>query len=150
MSLYDFVKQSNAIEGISHEPLNAEIDAHRQFLAEPPSVSSLSALALSLTGGRGRLRVVPGMDVRVGSHLPPPGGDHIVAQLRGILEDVVNSRSDPWTVHVTYETLHPFLDGNGRTGRALWLWQVGGESAILPPLSFLHAFYYQTLQHTRS
>ena len=45
-----------------------------------------------------------------------------------------------------YETLHPFMDGNGRSGRILWAWQMI-EHNIAPGLSlgFLHAYYYQTL-----
>jgi hypothetical protein len=35
----------------------------------------------------------------------------------------------------------PTTDGNGRSGRALWLWCMRGRA----PLGFLHQFYYQTL-----
>lgn len=46
----------------------------------------------------------------------------------------------PWEVHIAYEMLHPFTDGNGRSGRMLWAWQMRNF-----PLDFLHTFYYQTL-----
>lgn len=56
---------------------------------------------------------------------PPPGGDTIVA-LMGDLERYWQGPSDPhdplvraFLVHYQFETIHPFRDGNGRTGRAL-------------------------------
>jgi len=41
------------------------------------------------------------------------------------------------------------MDGNGRTGRAIWAWQMqrlGRDPFALP---FLHRFYYQTLEAIR-
>ena len=54
------------------------------------------------------------------------------------------SETDPWVFHVQYERLHPFTDGNGRSGRALWAWQMMRRREGLA-LGFLHRFYYQTL-----
>jgi Fic family protein len=61
----------------------------------------------------------------------------------------VNVSTDPWKCHVRFETLHPFLDGIGRTGRAIWVWQmqrIGRDPFALP---FLHRAYYQSLENTR-
>lgn len=42
-------------------------------------------------------------------------------------------QTDPRTAHVAYETIHPFIDGNGRTGRMFmnWMFQQRGESILV-------------------
>lgn len=47
----------------------------------------------------------------------------------------------PFAAHKRYESIHPFVDLNGRTGRAIWLHMMGGEAR----LGFLHTWYYQSL-----
>ncbi len=84
--------------------------------------------------------------VRVGNHVAPPSGPEIWTRLEDIIDDVQKLTVDPWTAHCRYETLHPFTDGNGRSGRAVWLWhmhRIYGDRFMVR--SFLHWFYYQSL-----
>ncbi len=90
-----------------------------------------------------------GMDVRVGNHIAPEGGPSIVRQLQHILDKVNRASDGPWSVHVAFETLHLYMDGNGRTGRAIWAWQMRGLGHDPFALPFLHRFYYQTLDASR-
>jgi hypothetical protein len=141
-NLWDFLQESLQIEGILRPPLLPEVEAAEKFLALPAlTVGDVSALVLAFQRD-GALRSRRGMNVRVGSHVPPAGGPSVVKTLENIL--TVAPATDPWITHVDFESLHPYLDGNGRAGRLIWLWQWKKLGRAIPK-SFLHQFYYQSL-----
>ena len=152
MTLVDFIRESNRIEGLRHEPTQAEVDAYTAFLALPwVTIADLEQFVATIQPGA-ELRRKEVQNVRVGSHIPSPGGPHIEKALDVIVIEANTKKRIPtlfpFTVHCRYESLHPFTDGNGRSGRVLWLWMMGGiENA---PLGFLHHWYYQSLQVSRA
>lgn len=77
-------------------------------------------------GEAGRYRSIA---VRVGRYVPPRPED--VSGLMFELLDWWNNQSRETSpvlssaiLHYRFETIHPFADGNGRTGRALALWEL--------------------------
>lgn len=99
--------------------------------------------------------------VRVGDLVPPPAPE--IPQLMGDLEKYINEPSElsplinAGLAHVQFETIHPFLDGNGRIGRlliVLMLIESGLlSSPILYPSYFFkkyHFEYYQKLDQVRT
>lgn len=77
-------------------------------------------------GEAGRYRTIR---VRVGQFVPPPPGD-----VSGLMFELLEwwSKEAPGLspvlssaiLHHRFESIHPFADGNGRTGRALALWEL--------------------------
>ena len=77
-------------------------------------------------GEAGRYRTIA---VRVGNHLPPPAVD-----VSGLMFELLTWWNTAATalspvlsaaiLHYRFEHIHPFADGNGRTGRALALWEL--------------------------
>ncbi len=138
-NLLSFIAESNIIEGMG-EPTKYEVAAHERLLAlEKLTVADLEAF-VSIIQPNAILRRKIGLDVRVGGYVAPLGGPLIEITLKGLLDDV-NFGAPAYEIHLRYETIHPFTDGNGRSGRAIWLWQKKG----IAPLGFLHQFYYDTL-----
>lgn len=146
-SLELFVKESNWIEGIKREPLPQELQAHERFLASDGIYPELFVEFVKVVQPGAVLRNKPGLDVRVGDHTPPRGNANIYFKLLVICNQVMGGELDVYNAHVAYEALHPFTDGNGRSGRALWLWMMSGPDNV--PLGFLHHWYYQSLSGDR-
>jgi hypothetical protein len=148
MNLRDFVAESNRIEGILRDPTEQELNAHARFITREKLYVQDVCNLVSVLQPNARLRdniSVPG--VRVGAHIAPASGPEIREQLQFLLDEAYDdfAAHKAWDIHCRYETLHPFTDGNGRSGRAIWLWHKCGKA----PLGFLHEFYYQTLHNYR-
>ncbi len=94
--------------------------------------------------------------------VPPPPEDvlNLLSELEKFLHDI--PERTPTLIkaalaHVQFETIHPFLDGNGRIGRLLIVLILCAEEAIREPTLYLSLFfkrhreiYYDLLQKVRT
>lgn len=134
-----YIKGSNAIEGIYDEE---EIDqsmvawAHLEAIGDYLTHADICKVQKIITlhqenlqpNQRGYYRNVSATNVSVGGRLAP---DHSFIEnlMIGWLQDV--PKMTPLIGHVRFESIHPFVDGNGRTGRMLY-WYICKQRGIKP------------------
>lgn len=104
---------------------------------------------------------VGGHDLKTATYVPPPRDE-----MWGALDNLEKFLHRPDNlpvlvhcalVHAQFETIHPFLDGNGRMGRLLTTLQLCSERVLNQPLLYLsyyfrlhRAEYYDRLQAIRA
>ena len=94
--------------------------------------------------------------------IPPPA--HRVEDCMSDLEKFIHSENHMYSAlvktgltHAQFETIHPFLDGNGRVGRLLIALQLYHEGLLRQPMFYISLFidkhreqYYQLLNSIRT
>ena len=95
------------------------------------------------------------------AYVPPP--PEYVLDCMGQLETFIHQEGPPLPlliraglVHAQFESIHPFLDGNGRVGRLLITFMLCAEEVLREPVLYLSLFfkkhrrlYYDRLNGTR-
>ena len=96
-------------------------------------------------GTAGRYRAIR---VRVGNYLPP--APEMVSGLMAELLEWWNKESSKWSpvissaiTHYRFEEIHPFADGNGRTGRTLALWELYRRGFDTHHIFSVDEFYWE-------
>lgn len=93
----------------------------------------------------------------------PPPADRVM-QCMGALEEFLHDKPVRTSalikaamIHVQFETVHPFLDGNGRLGRLLITFLLCSEGLLAEPVLYLSLYfkrrrqeYYDLLQRVRA
>ncbi len=88
---------------------------------------------------------VGGVSINTAAYVPPP--HNYVIDLMGNIEDYLHDKSPvpilikTGLVHAQFETIHPFLDGNGRMGRLLITYYLCEQGILREPLLYLSDFF---------
>ena len=96
-------------------------------------------------GRAGRYRTIR---VRVGTHVAPPP-EQVQPMMSELLQwwNIHAARISPIVssaiVHHQFETIHPFADGNGRTGRMLSLWELYRRGFDSHHIFSIDEFYWE-------
>jgi Fic family protein len=96
-------------------------------------------------GEAGRYRSVA---VRVGSYVPPPAADvsGLMFELLGWWNERAPELSPVLSsaiLHYRFEAIHPFADGNGRTGRALAMWELYRQGFDTHHIFSIDEYYWE-------
>ena len=118
--------------------------AHQDIL----KLHSIIASGVMDQGTSGRYRDI---GVRVGGFMPPPP-----EQVCGLMAELLewwNKKASSWSpvissavLHYRFEEIHPFGDGNGRTGRSLALWELYRRGFDTHHIFSLDEFYWENRQ----
>ncbi len=129
-----------ALRHIESQPAEARI-THADLFA----LHEIMAGMVMDQGEAGRYRT---MRVRVGRYVPPPPED--VSGLMFELLEWWNTRAEELSpvlssavLHYRFEAIHPFADGNGRTGRALALWELYRRGFDTHHIFSVDEFYWE-------
>lgn len=88
---------------------------------------------------------VGGVNMQTATYVPPPHS--YVLDLMGNVEEYLHDKTPTpvliktGLVHAQFETIHPFLDGNGRMGRLLITYYLCEQGVLREPMLYLSAFF---------
>lgn len=145
--LKKFSIESNAIES-EHHTYESDVDAITFLLQQEKITEEAIKVCHSIYANNrlekkytGEYRDCP---VYVGSYVPP-SKDMVPELMHNLV--LYTPGMNSYVLHCKFEKIHPFIDLNGRVGRALWAWQAIINEGYLLDRLFLHEFYYQSLIH---
>ncbi len=143
-----FLEQSNAIEGVYDADSLAQAEVAWEFLISQTEMSvgvicQLHKILMLnhnlMPHEKGYLRKIP---VYIGNR-EAMDYELIEERLKLLVQGMTLVPENSKSHHIQYEKIHPFVDGNGRTGRMLMNWERlrAGESILIIWEEEKHEYY---------
>lgn len=172
----DKLYQALSAKGVEPDPATKEVLRYREaalygfrFIRKNGFLSMNAILGIQeiLEESKSGIRKLPGTALRNASTgkviYTPPDAPEIIQRLMGNLESYLNERDEISPLirmavqHYQFESIHPFYDGNGRTGRIINVLHVMLNDLLDSPILYLSHFiirnksdYYRLLQEVRT
>ncbi len=157
--------EKNSTDSATKEALSYRKALHAGFQSiqqRPLSTTTAEEICSVIKQQEMKIRRIPGTTLsneRSGETIyTPPAGEHIILEKLGNWEKFIHHPGDldPLVVmaaaHYQFEAIHPFTDGNGRTGRILNLLILTSQGLLKSPILYhsrgiirRKAEYYQNL-----
>lgn len=148
----DVLEVSNYVAALTHglERLRGDFPLSNRLLREIHRILMSSGRGSALQPGEFRTSQnwIGGRRPGNAVYVPPP--PYAVNDCMGDLEKFLHASNDglPTLIraglaHVQFETIHPFLDGNGRTGRLLITFLLCHAGLLRDPLLYLSLYFKQ-------
>ncbi len=168
--LFKYDKESQSLSSATKEVYRyneALFHGFKMLKTKPITNNLLIEIMQIITERQSGFRNLPGTVLKNGQgeviYTPPQNLVDILEQMKN-LEQFINDRAmsdfDPLVkmaiIHHQFESIHPFFDGNGRTGRILNILYLIAENILEIPILYLSRYitknkakYYSLLQKVR-
>lgn len=171
----DKLYQALSAKGKEPDPATKEVLRYREaalfglnFIKQKGFLSTNAIINIQkiLVENNAGIRKLPGTALRNASTnkviYTPPDDHEVISKLLKNLEEYINEQDDVSPLikmavqHYQFESIHPFYDGNGRTGRIINILQIILHDLLKSPILYLSEYiiqnkaeYYRLLQEVR-
>jgi len=165
--LFQFAQEDTQADVATKEALRYRTALYQGFLAlkdKPLSVSTLVTVCSTIKNTDMNIRRIPGTTIANAATqeviYTPPVGEAVIRNLLSNWEQFIHGDEDldplirMAVAHYQFEAIHPFLDGNGRTGRVINILFLIEKNLLSLPILYLSHYivrhkkeYYQLLDN---
>ena len=128
-------------------------------------INTMVEIVQTIKRNKAGIRITPGTALKNAINgevvYTPPSGEDIIREKLAALENFINNKDvspvDPLIklalIHYQFEAIHPFIDGNGRTGRIINTLYLVQQGLLSQPVLYISSYimqykteYYQLLR----